>query len=811
MPIDKTRVGEKPKIESDFNGELYFNHLKSEKSMSFGMASRKLNKKSAFWSYELAGGTAEWTIGNARNAGVIDLNGALGHVEGGYSFDSTKRIPVVKVKAGANVADFKAAAALRKSGIEYKVATADIKALGTSVSGGIGGATALPYAQASAYTVSPSIEAGPINIGIGDGANISGKADLLSFVGEKAIETPASINYSPLSASFDSKSSLGNLSAKIPGFGSIKKDKNGDPVIKTDFNSNGLSNYQGYLDLIKGQSGVEKGTPKNIYIINSNRERLIHQAESLHKKNTKTLKRIDGKDTWFAIRNNEHVADKSNGIVNRLNKAIDQSKIHKQEIDRKLAGSNLTPKESEKLSKQSKNLSEDINRMTVSREQMEHDRDNASYNLHRFNGSDRTNKSTDQILSEANSSVRNLESAYSKYGWSKQLGESAIEVCNSRNELNGRINRLDRQINENNALIDEIKQHRDSYLKENGKTFSDAISSGDKRIYEFNGYEKDLREENRNLRDEKGECQKALLENNKVFGAGDSEEIRAKGRELEATKIDKENNIVALDDKIADYCNSKGILLDSTYEESQTTDQGLKDLFEKKTALENEDSEKQREIDINKKAIIDAENRNACGFTVSECDGNAQLDYAEDKYGTHMQNNKDIRAGKEAESLLTEGYGSGNKSFEAENQHYNQASENENSQPIEKQNNPKDLSNTEADSKTTDPSRQEKDFSNSHRENDNEHHDTTRGMPSTNERESVNEPQTASQGMPSTNVSESVNEPQRTSQGMPSKNVAENSGVTEGSSSCIPTMSHGNTEKAPDITLNGSKSIGQSN
>ncbi len=781
--------------------------------MSFGMESGRLNKKSASWSYELAGGNGKFTVGSPRNAGIFGAKGSIGHFEGGYSYDASKILPGFKLKAGADLADFTGDAKARIAGIEYKVASAGINTLGANASLGIGGDTIFPYAKAGVYTASPEIEVGKIGIGLGEGINASGKADLLSFAGEKTIGATSKLDYSPFGVKADAKSSFGEFSAKLPGIGSIKGDEKGRPVLKTDISTKGLEKYQGYAEFFKGQGGKESASVKELFSSGFNRGSLLHEAESQHKKNSKVFKRFEGRNSRFAVRNFDRTADMSRGLVDRLNEAIGISEIQRQEIGQMLADPNLNAKDAEKLSSQSKRLSEDITRMKDSRDKLASDVDQANRNLNRYNGDGIAFKSTDQIVSDAKANAQALEDTYAKYGWGKELAEPAISVCASRNELNSRINLLNRQINEKEAMIDLIDRQRENYLKEKGTTFSDAVGSGDKRILELNGYEKELREENKELRSEKGECQKALLETDRKFGAGESEEIRSKGRELEKAKIDNENDIAAADDKIADYANSKGIPKDQDGNYLSDNDQGLKELKDEKASLEQEKNEKQREIDINKKEIADSENKNNTGFTVNENEGNAQLDFAEDKYSAHVQDNKDIRKGKEAEAESSKGERkedpveinpavSKNEELPVKDE---TTPERESSTPVVRENEKADQANGEPVKQENNQSKEETAPSRGEEQN------KSSGMPVKavdttdpgSERQEKNTPE-----MPAKNVSESAGEPKTVSQGMPSTNVNDTSKEVRSPSSGMPTMAYGQSESAPVTSSDVSKSIG---
>ena len=667
-------------MKFDHEGEAFRGHSHTDRSLSFGMESGKVNKASGNFSYDYAGASGKLSFGDTNKGLSLQGSASIGHVEGGYSADFSSKIPRFSVNAGADTAKFSAEAKINKAGIEHKVASANLKGPGISASANVGGNTVLPAAKAEAHTLSPSAAVGwdgfSTKLGAGEGPSASAgvsidniKPDGISIADgvnnpngtwsnvNNAISNPGSSFNSPIS--YGGKStSFGDRSASLSGVGSVKSDDSGNVSVEDNLGSSTPSDLLNYKDAVTGRGGTEKGSNSELYSSGFNRENLIKDAEKQHEKNASKLNRIDGKDGFFARRNNNSIADKSNGSINKLNNAINEAQSRKQDIDAKLANATPGSREANRLSSQSDKLGKDINGLTGARDKLISDRDRANANLGRVSSNyDNPYRSTGQIVSDARNNSQRFQDTYNAHGMSKQLSNPAVGVCNSQNELNGRIGELDRKLNENNKDIARINKARDAYLNDKGLSLKGALDRGDPNVAKFNEQEGKLRAENQALRAEKGECQKALGETNKNFDPRSySADFEQKGRELQAGSIDNNNAKMSNADAIANYCNQNGITSagNDGYVSYLTPDgkpdAGLNALLDEKGKLDNEGNNIQNAINQNNKDLAESEKEGKSSLKVSGNGGNAEVKYSNDDYKSHAQDNKNWRNGKSGDA-----------------------------------------------------------------------------------------------------------------------------------------------------------------
>ena len=667
-------------MKFDHEGEAFRGHSHTDRSLSFGMESGKVNKASGNFSYDYAGASGKLSFGDTNKGLSLQGSASIGHVEGGYSADFSSKIPRFSVNAGADTAKFSAEAKINKAGIEHKVASANLKGPGVSASANVGGNTVLPAAKAEAHTLSPSAAVGwdgfSTKLGAGEGPSASAgvsidniKPDGISIADgvnnpngtwsnvNNAISNPGSSFNSPIS--YGGKStSFGDRSASLSGVGSVKSDDSGNVSVEDNLGSSTPSDLLNYKDAVTGRGGTEKGSNSELYSSGFNRENLIKDAEKQHEKNASKLNRIDGKDGFFARRNNNSIADKSNGSINKLNNAINEAQSRKQDIDAKLANATPGSREANRLSSQSDKLGKDINGLTGARDKLISDRDRANANLGRVSPNyDNPYRSTGQIVSDARNNSQRFQDTYNAHGMSKQLSNPAVGVCNSQNELNGRIGELDRKLNENNKDIASINKARDAYLNDKGLSLKGALDRGDPNVAKFNEQEGKLRAENQALRAEKGECQKALGETNKNFDPRSySADFEQKGRDLQAASIDNNNAKMSNADAIANYCNQNGITSagNDGYVSYLTPDgkpdAGLNALLDEKGKLDNEGNNIQNAINQNNKDLAESEKEGKSSLKVSGNGGNAEVKYSNDDYKSHAQDNKNWRNGKSGDA-----------------------------------------------------------------------------------------------------------------------------------------------------------------
>ncbi|MCR5221840.1 MAG: hypothetical protein K6D90_03170 [Lachnospiraceae bacterium] len=628
----------------DHEEEAFLGHTYTETTLSFGLESKKLNKRAGNYSYDMAGGKAKGTVGDHRKGASISGELDLGHAEFSYEIDYMSPVPKASVKAEGDLARLKAKAAIEENGFEHQVASMDAKVLGASFSAGAGGTYVLPSGKAEAHAVKVGagfgIDGLPIQFSILDGPQASVKADL-----DKPWEKIIGVE--------NKGETDTQLSAKVDGLGGVKGIGSGGMDFKDDLGLNSISNFADYRNSITERAGTATGTPAEINAGERYRKNLAEDAQKQYKKNEKQLDRIEGKHSVFSNRKNNRIADTSRGYVDRLDAAIDRIADEKQsvlpvlsdpqaDVDKKLDAE----RRFEKLDKEEKDLTE-------ARDHLVSDMDRANANLNRFSEYEEVSKKpTAQIVSDAKNNAQSMETAVAEKGVGNHLAEPATDICGSRNELNGRMRELDRRIGENNRSISRLEGARQSYLQHNGMTLKDAVDRNDQVISAFNEHEKLFRSENGRLREEKGECQKALLETDKNFmPRQESAAYESKARTLEANRIDNENARAAQNDRIATYCNEKGIGRgenNTYYTEKGQPDPALQNLLHEQEGLEKEGQNCQNRIDDNKRDLAKSERFGKSSLTVAEKDGNADIKASNDNYKDRARDIKDLRGNQDS-------------------------------------------------------------------------------------------------------------------------------------------------------------------
>ena len=71
-------------LKFDHEGDAFTGHSHMNQSRSFGMESKKLNKLSADFSYDLAGVKGKISAENDDLKGMLSGGAAVGHFESGY-------------------------------------------------------------------------------------------------------------------------------------------------------------------------------------------------------------------------------------------------------------------------------------------------------------------------------------------------------------------------------------------------------------------------------------------------------------------------------------------------------------------------------------------------------------------------------------------------------------------------------------------------------------------------------------------------------------------------------------------------------
>ncbi|MDO4960715.1 MAG: hypothetical protein Q4E57_02495 [Eubacteriales bacterium] len=556
----------------------------------------------------------------SKNGESVSADLSLGHIEGGYSADYTPLIPKYSIKAGADTAKFKAQIKATRSGLEHDLGSFDLKGPGAGVSADVGGITVLPKASLDAHVYDRGVSVGLDKLS----ANLKGDVS-------------------------------GNVSAGLSGIGAVTHGRDGSISASKDIGRNTLESGKGYLDTALGKSGSVKGTAAEIYTSGHNRNSLMRDAERQHRKCLRSLKRLEGREDHLAARRNDVIADKSRGYIDRLDSAIDQAKLMKTDVDGRLKAVGMGSKEADTLSHESEKLGKSIEKMTAARDNLESDRLRANAGRER-NGETARDKaaeyrSTEQITGTARANADDFQNAVNEQGIGNHLAQPAVNLCDSRNELNGRISRIDRGLAENNNDINAVGRAREDYLSKNGLSMKDAVEKQDPRVMDYNSTESRLRSENESLREEKGECQKALLETDKNFMPGEaSKGYEEKDRALKSDEIDNKNALTSKDDDIANYCNEHGIEKnkDGSYVNAQN-DEGLDQLLKERNSLEKHGDDLKADIDQNKKDLAESEKDGKSSLKVNENEGCAEVRLDRDDYKAHAQDNKDLRYKPESE------------------------------------------------------------------------------------------------------------------------------------------------------------------
>ena len=681
-------------VKFGHEGELSAGHRNTTQSMSFGLESGRLRKSSASYSYDIFDANGKLSWNGERNGFYTKGDLSIGHVEGSVEYDNTSFLPKVSARGEANLAKFKGEMGSSRDKVEHKIADVNVNAFGGSVSAQAGGNTVLPAASAEAHTVGGGASVGfddfRINGGLGNGPSSSASLDAKNMIPDGALDklntdTPGFFSDAygavkdpgaaagSINSPFKVSSSEGDLvqpSASIPGAGGIKGNGNGGVDFKADAGPDSYSTVKNLGEAVTGRSGNEKGTPFETNAGAHRRRALTDDAEKFYKDNAKKL---DGHHfTTSKTKNN--IADDGCGYVNRLNSAIDQAKAQKQAVDAKMRSEDPGSKDYPKWSKQSDELGSEINKMTGIRDNISDLRDRANNLQGRLQPADTAaGRKTEDITRDARANADRFENAFTgkdsgysgKMGMGEHLSGPAADVCRSRNELNGRINQLDRRLAENNADIAGITKARQDYLKQNGTDLKSALDAKDSKVADFNRREEGLRKENQGLRGEKAECQKALMETDKNFMPRyGSEPYEKKDRDLKSQKLDNENEKAKADDDIVNYCNSHGITKDSNG--NYVTPDGQKDpvldeLQDKKKGLDAEGKDIDNLTAENKQDLAKSGLEGKSELKVSEKDGNAVVTYTRDDYGKHAVDNEDMRGPKDTSDSDKGKEGSDNK------------------------------------------------------------------------------------------------------------------------------------------------------
>lgn len=649
-------------LNFDHEGELSAGHRHTEQSLSFGLDSGRVRKSSAKYSYDIFDANGKLSVGDKKLGASLSGDVSVGHVEAGYEYDGTSFIPKLSGSAEANLIQAKSEFGVTKSGIEHKIADLQVKGPGASVSASAGGKTVLPVASGEYHTVSGSASVGyddlRIKGGLGNGPGYSASADAKNMIPDGLKD---SIKADPV------PSTLGQPSAGISGVGSVSRDANGNVSFKEGVGFDTISNAEGYSNVFKGKSGNEKGTAAEVFASDHNRNNLIKDADKFHKDSSKT---INGDHFWTSAKAYNNIRDDSSGFINRLNSAIDQAELQKQAADNKLdgllaGGADPNSKECGRLSKESGGLASDIQTMTGLRDRIATDRALAGDRLSARGKGDSVSggydynagasKTTDQMTRDARENADRFQDAFTgrgkgaddPKGMGKHLSDPARDLCRSRNELDGRINHLDRRIGEVNSDLGNIAKQRQDYLDSHNMSLKQAVDNKDPMVDYYNRREEALRGYGQKYRAEKGECQKARLETDKNFMPRyESEPFEKRDRELQGQKIDNDNAKAKADDNIANYCNRNGITKDN--EGNYITPDGKEDpalnsLLNERAGLDTEGKNIENLTAANKKDLAESQKDGKSDLRVSEKDGNAVVTFNRDDYGKHAEDNKDLR------------------------------------------------------------------------------------------------------------------------------------------------------------------------
>ena len=582
-------------------GEVYAGHKHTENSISFGMATQKVRNRHSSFNYDLFGGSAK--VDNKYFSAEGSLN--FGHFGWETDIDYTTFVPKIGVKGDANVANFKAEAKYKNHGVENKVFSFESNQFGVNGSFKAGGRSIIP--QGSIKNSTASIE-GSYKFN-----------DFKLFKGQLYDDSNSS------------------------GFNKTVSDREKD--------------IDGFSSLV-GNGGKEKGLYSDLYVSGTRRDFLSYEAKMQHFKNDKVLNRIEGKSGFFSNRRNELIADKSSEIIDRLNGAIDAAKAEKDKVDKEILSNKLNPKKEGKAFEKSSQLRDEIDSLTKLRDDVVSDRNRALSNLGHCFDNCMERKDTSQIIADAKKNSDTFEDALKKnmaengkVKLDKDLASPTVDVCRSKNELNGRINELDRRINDRKRDLDRLEEARNNYLQRD-KGELKANNGVDPYIEKLNKDEMGIRSQMAECRKEKGECQKALLETDKNFMPREqSAEFEKKGRDLEAEKIDNNLAQETKKDDIANYCNRNGLERpldkDGNYLKSDDVkDEGLKNLLDEQAALEKEGKAIDNNIVENDKSLAQSERDGKTSAKITEKNGNASLNIEKDDYGMHRETNPKLRGDK---------------------------------------------------------------------------------------------------------------------------------------------------------------------
>ena len=642
-------------------GRVDIANLHTENSMSVGMGSRRLNKKSASFSFDLLKGETKLGL-EGKNYGVLNkLSGSIGHFQGGFSKDLSKRIPRWNIKGEADLFRFREELSAKVAGKEYSIVDATLKGYGGSFEAGTG-KFGLPFFKAEAHELGLDINAGfgDIKGGVGFGdSKVSGKVDPL----DATFSVPSGeLGYNPISpddGKLEWEDSIGKkVSADIPGIGSGEFDfasKN----LSGEVSLGQITDNSDYLNFIKGNNRKESGVADDFFARDANRHFLIKDAEKQLKDNDKIYSRYKDKNGWFGSRRKNTALDKTYGSIDRLDNAIAQTKAEKAIVDERLKKLDPNNDEAKWLTERSQKLGNDINTMSELCNKLQNDKNILNANL---NNPDYArivaDKPADELIGDAKEQSKKLDDLYQEKGFGKHLTDPAVDLQFTKNELKNRCNKCDEAINDNNYIIDLNNRERDDYLKTNGLSLKEAIDRKDPTILNSLSEEERLRNNNKELRSQKGEFQKAYNEADREFGVpNDYGSYASYDRKLQSDKIDVDNAMAANNDDIINYSNRNGITKDSdgNYQFDKDAHPNFQDLLNKKDSLEKDSQEIDDKLAVSKKDLAVREDDKKAGFTITEDDGDARLDEIKDRslFKASAQNTSVTREGKKAEAKLS--------------------------------------------------------------------------------------------------------------------------------------------------------------
>jgi len=624
---------------ADRSGSAGFLQAHSEETTTLGGESGRRARFASYRKYELAGVDGDVVLGGKKNGVKLHGSGSLLGLEIKTNTDHiSSTIPKASGSAQLNTIKFDGDASLRLRGKDHKVLSGSLSGPGVSVSASAGGKQIVPTGSAKAYVGSAKGELGyddhkVVSFSTSLGPSASTEFDALKF-------NPFAPNqYAPLKSSAEASLPGDSYNASVPGVvkSGFKKESSYKPEVGTDLSTDNLASRADDADALA-------------------KHNLIAEAKGQHKQNDNVFTKHP---SLFAKRNYDRSADKSGALVNRLTEQIDNDKLQKQAIDQQLKNPDLSKNERKSLEDKRDKLDKNINDMSDCRKQMISDRDRANDYRNRDNNRDFNRNGpqrTDDLVKGAKAYSQNLDSNLSSMrdekgklpkDYADKLSTDARGVHRAQADLNHRSNQYDRQLNAYNDKIDQIGKERAAYLEQKGMTPQEAIASKDKKYADYNNYEKNLRDKTADIRQKQGECKKALMETDKVRGTGESEELRAKGRQLESDKIDNENAKAAKDDEIANYCNSHGIPQDK-YDDylKNNDDRDLQKLVDERKELEGQGNDIQRDLDINKKDVALGDNS---GISVTDDKGLPAIKKVDDAAVARAKDNEDIRNGKAAE------------------------------------------------------------------------------------------------------------------------------------------------------------------